>query len=54
MMSAWLSWANQATTMWTSAVMSATRRQQAAMARELAKPPKPGMKAKPRKRASRR
>ncbi len=39
-MSAWLSWANQATTMWTSAMVSATRRNQAAFARELARPSK--------------
>lgn len=51
--SVWLSWANQATSIWTSAFMSAARRNQAAMM-TLATP-RPGSKpAQPKRRAARK
>lgn len=55
-MSAWLSWANRASGMWTTAAMSAARRNQSAtqaaifkamMTPPKAKPSKPKRKSKP-------
>ena len=49
-MSAWLSWANRATGMWTTAAMSAAKRNQAAALKSMMTPPKtskPKRKAKP-------
>lgn len=43
-MSLWLSWANRATSLWTTAAMSAVKRNQAAMVKAAMTPPK----AKPR------
>lgn len=39
-MSLWLSWANRATSMWTSAAMSAAKRNQATMLKAAMTPPK--------------
>lgn len=61
-MSAWLSWANRATGMWTTAAMSAARRNQAAaqsaMIKAMMTPPKvgqgnPGSKPKRRSKPAR-
>lgn len=49
-MSAWLSWANRATGMWTTAAMSAAKRNQSAALKSMMTPPKtpkPKRKAKP-------
>jgi hypothetical protein len=48
-MSAWLSWANRAASLWTAAATSATRRNQSAFAKAMTQPPKPA-KAGARKR----
>ncbi|WP_199231682.1 hypothetical protein [Azospirillum sp. TSO35-2] len=39
-MSVWLSWANQATSMWTTAAMTAAKRNQAAALKAMLTPPK--------------
>lgn len=53
-MSAWLSWANRATGMWTTAAMSAAKRNQSAaqsaMIKAMMTPPKSGH-AKPKRKA---
>lgn len=49
-MSAWLSWANRATCMWTTAAMSAAKRNQSAALKSMMTPPKsakPKRKSKP-------
>lgn len=48
-MSAWLSWANQATTAWTTAMMAAAKRNQAAALKEMTKPPARRPKRKPKR-----
>ena len=47
-MSAWLSWANRATGMWTTAAMSAAKRNQSAALKSMMTQPKP---AKPKRKA---
>lgn len=49
-MSAWLSWANSATTAWTSAMTAAAKRNQAAMLHAATKPPKAKRKPRAKKR----
>ena len=50
--SLWLSWANQAAGIWTSAVTAAAKRNQAAFLKAMTTPPKPA-KTKRRKPKSR-
>lgn len=50
-MSAWLSWANSATTAWTGAMTAAARCNQAAMMQAALKPPKAKRKPRPKKKS---
>lgn len=54
MMSLWLSWANRATSMMTTATMSAAKRNQAAMLKSMTTPPKPKAGPKRKAKASKR
>lgn len=47
-MSAWLSWANRTTCLWTSAAMSAAKRNRSAALKSMMTPPQP---AKPKRKA---
>nr|WP_222532253.1 hypothetical protein [Azospirillum sp. 412522] len=50
-MSAWLSWANRASSLWTTAAMSAAKRNQSAAWKAMVTPPKSGQaKAKPKRK----
>ncbi|CAO3436226.1 hypothetical protein [Azospirillum endophyticum] len=49
-MSAWLSWANRASSMWTTAAMSAAKRNQSAALKAMMTPPKAGH-PKPKRKA---
>ncbi|MBP2298984.1 hypothetical protein [Azospirillum picis] len=48
-MSAWLSWANRATSLWTTAAMSAAKRNQTAAFKAMTTPPKPAASRSKRK-----